>query len=976
MKKSILLIKIALLPTICMGQSLNEVFREEYYAHLPFWESPYQPFKGASPITKAEADKRIHLQFDYDKDNRIVAVHVKLGEHYKEFEGFFGNLYINAPLTKIVYDSNKEYHSFYDRFGNQTTVQGHVYTKVYEKDSHGRNIKLTFLNEAGETAVDMFGVQHYIWLHQTDGSIIEERFDAKGDIVALRGQFELQRTRMFFDEQGYFKILQNIDDTGNMVNTENGVAQYHYYYDKQGRFDRWEVYDASGNKAIGPSNTSGEQNIHDQYDLKNIVFFDTNGDPATHWSGAQIWHFEVDRFGNRIVLEFQDDNGKPMNANNNYAKRVWEWSSDGRFLLSESYFDENGQPINHKLSGVHKVIHSRNEKGVIVNSKRYDTNHNLVEQVKRNNQTKYYTNLAGIISPNLEYLGRGEISSEDAKILKHYKFTYENNKILKIQYFDKEQPNDNSYYGTHEVRYDYLDNKLIRSYYNTNGNKATAYRHYYLGDNIHHEVFEIDKKNNKTSLTLKDSLNNQIGSGLGSYVFKFEKIDERTFIQTQFKKDGSPNILTTYFPFYKAKISTEKRGFLYSITNVDDFGNIAMHKDAGYASIVFDFDNYGNELGWSFKDNSNNLSNRKDYLNMDYGFAKVVYNFNWENKKLGLHNGFEEAYFDKENKPVENDKGIHLIKYEYDKKGIFKGMKRFNLDGFDPEKDKDNSIALSISNYLANIGSTPIRFEVDKITTSSIEYGGSLSLEKQEIVFTRATDDFSSRNMMISEFKNGKFSNPKKIEIGGTTYNNASDVQLSTNDDYLYFKMPGLVPNDSTRKDSNIWRSKRNGNQWEPVELLPEAINSELNEYYPIVTNSGNLYFSRQLKDTSYDIYVSKFINGTYQKAERLPNHINTNLLESDAYVSPDESYMIFVRMYAEEGLGVSDLYISFNNSGVWSKPKNMRSINSNGVDGSPFVTSDGKYLLFTSTRDSKKPEVFDGHLDIYIVKFNIEDWR
>jgi hypothetical protein len=383
-----------------------------------------------------------------------------------------------------------------------------------------------------------------------------------------------------------------------------------------------------------------------------------------------------------VGVLFASLNDYEENANNDYAKRVCERSNDGRFLLSESYFDENGQPVNHKQTGVHKKSHSRNKQGVIVSSKRYDTKHNLVESVNTNYQVKYYTNLAGIISPNLEYLGRGEISAEEAKTLKHYQFTYQNNKILKIQYFDKEQPNDNSYYGTHEVRYVYRDNKLIRSYYNANGDKATTYRHYYLGDNIHHEVFEIDKNNNKTSLILKDSLNNQIESGLGSFVFTFEKIDERNFLQTQFKKNGSPNILTTYFPFYKAKISTIENGYLYSITNVDAEGNLTMNEKTGYAAIVFDFDDYGNELGWSFKDISNNLSSRKDYLNMDYGFAKVVYSFNWENKKLGLHSGFEEAYFDKENKPVENDKGIHLIKYIYDENGNYLGLKRFNLDGF------------------------------------------------------------------------------------------------------------------------------------------------------------------------------------------------------------------------------------------------------------------------------------------------------
>lgn len=293
---------------------------------------------------------------------------------------------------------------------------------------------------------------------------------------------------------------------------------------------------------------------------------------------------------------------------------------------------------------------------------------------------------------------------------------------------------------------------------------------------------------------------------------------------------------------------------------------------------------------------------------------------------------------------------------------------------FNPEKYKERS--LTLENYLAHVGKTPVRIDVGNITTPGIEYGGSLSLKTKEIVFTRAADDFSSRSMMTSQFTDGQFSIPQKLKIGDAFYSDASDVQLSNNGEYVYFKMRGQAPNDSLRKDGNIWRSKRQGNKWSKAEMLPAEVNSELSEYYPMPTNSGNVYFSRELKDTGYDIYVSKFVDGAYQEASRLPDHINTELLESDAYVAPDESFMIFVRMYAEGDLGVSDLYISFNENGTWTEPKNMRSVNSNGVDGSPFVTSNGKYLFFTSTRDSETPENFDGHLDIYAVKFNAEDWK
>ena len=301
-------------------------------------------------------------------------------------------------------------------------------------------------------------------------------------------------------------------------------------------------------------------------------------------------------------------------------------------------------------------------------------------------KTKFYTKLTGIISPNLEYLGRGKVSQEKAATLKHYRFTYnEEGNLLNIRYFDKNEPDNNSYYGTHEVRYAYLEDQLIRSYYDAEGKKATTYRHYYFGNDIHKEVFQLDKNQNKTSLILKDSSDNQTESGMGSYLFKFQKIDNKTFIQWQFKKDGTPNVLTRYFPFHTTKISVDQKGFLQSIVNVDNNGDPILNINAGYAAVTFDFDEYGNELGWSFHDVQNNLANRNNYLDMDYDFAKVVYDFNWKNKNLGLYNGFKESYFDANNQPTENNKGIHSIHYEYDKNGMFIKMVNYNLDGKEVE---------------------------------------------------------------------------------------------------------------------------------------------------------------------------------------------------------------------------------------------------------------------------------------------------
>lgn len=374
------LVFVALVSNLGHAQQIKDVHRSEYYALLPFWESPYQPVKGAYPITEEEALGRINLKVDYNANNQIIATHVRIGEEYKEFEGRFGNLNINAPLTKIAYVQNKEVHSFFDRFGNQISIMGNVYNKTYEKDALGRNIALVFVDAKGEPTSDWFGVMRYQWIHQPDGSLVEERLDSTGKMVPLRGDFHFLRTRMTFNEQGYFGTLENIDSNGNLVSTDNGAAVFKYYYDIHGRFDRWEVFDEHWNPAIGPSHTAGEQNSWNKYDLEDIVFFDKHKNPATHWSGAERWHFETDAFGNKTMLEFQDGEGNPKNANSGYAKYVTEWTEDGRHLISETYLDKEGANTIHKVSGVHRVEYVRNSLGLIMEKQYLGTDKKLVNR--------------------------------------------------------------------------------------------------------------------------------------------------------------------------------------------------------------------------------------------------------------------------------------------------------------------------------------------------------------------------------------------------------------------------------------------------------------------------------------------------------------------------------------------------------------------------------------------------------------------
>lgn len=158
-----------------------------------------------------------------------------------------------------------------------------------------------------------------------------------------------------------------------------------------------------------------------------------------------------------------------------------------------------------------------------------------------------------------------------------------------------------------------------------------------------------------------------------------------------------------------------------------------------------------------------------------------------------------------------------------------------------------------------------------------------------------------------------------------------------------------------TIKDHDIWYSYKMRNKWSIPINAGKKINSNKNEYYVSFSSNGTMYFAPNKnagvnREHDFDIYYSSKINGKYSEPVRLSNSINTKRYEADVFISPDESYMIFCSA-RKEGLGRGDLYISFKDyNGEWGESQNMgKIVNSKNHELCPFVTSDGKYLFYTS---------------------------
>jgi len=244
----------------------------------------------------------------------------------------------------------------------------------------------------------------------------------------------------------------------------------------------------------------------------------------------------------------------------------------------------------------------------------------------------------------------------------------------------------------------------------------------------------------------------------------------------------------------------------------------------------------------------------------------------------------------------------------------------------------------------------------------------AISPNGNEIMFT-AQSIMGNISTIITVRKDGNtWGSPKITSFSGQYF----DLEPFFSHDGLKLYFVSTRPLDTTTtetKDFDIWyvERKTENSSWSEAINLGSPINSEHGEFYPSIAENGNLYFTRdnpELKRKD-DIYVSELRDGNYTQPKVLPDTINTEGYEYNAFISPDESYLIYGCYGRKDGFGSGDLYISYNSDNGWTEAKNLsETINSNKWDYCPFIDTKTNTLYFTSKRDNSKTE-FETSLSI-----------
>jgi hypothetical protein len=264
----------------------------------------------------------------------------------------------------------------------------------------------------------------------------------------------------------------------------------------------------------------------------------------------------------------------------------------------------------------------------------------------------------------------------------------------------------------------------------------------------------------------------------------------------------------------------------------------------------------------------------------------------------------------------------------------------------------------TLQNAARHRSSTPGRLRLlgeGVISTAADEFGGQPDAGGRTLFFNRSVPRSQLYTIFLSRAAGGRWTAPEVAPFSGTWRD--FDPVLSPDGRELFFVSDRPLGGEPGR-DYNLWVLTRTASGWSAPRPLAAPINGAGSAHFASATRDGTLYFTSTRPGNlgGADVWRARRLDGgRYAEPENLGPPINgrdwTNL---EAFVAPDESFLLVSAFGHDDSLGDSDLYVSYRRGGVWRPLQNLGpTINSPARDYSPRVVpgNRGPVLIFASER-------------------------
>jgi hypothetical protein len=254
-------------------------------------------------------------------------------------------------------------------------------------------------------------------------------------------------------------------------------------------------------------------------------------------------------------------------------------------------------------------------------------------------------------------------------------------------------------------------------------------------------------------------------------------------------------------------------------------------------------------------------------------------------------------------------------------------------------------------------GLTPKVFAPGLVSTGGFERDIAIMPDGREICFGVAGPSYLYTSVVCSRLSDGRWTEPEVVPgLDDPRYLHLEPALAPDGNTLFYLSTRPADAPGAPGGNQDIWYLSRTPAGWSEPRNIGPPVNSPQPEYFPSVTREGTVYFTREAEPGSRTstIWRARRTGDRYQAAEKLPDQVNSGRSQYNAFVAPDESYVIVPVDGRSDSVGGCDYYVTFRRpDDQWSEPINLGpAVNTTGSqEFSPYVSPDGKYFFFMAAR-------------------------
>lgn len=193
----------------------------------------------------------------------------------------------------------------------------------------------------------------------------------------------------------------------------------------------------------------------------------------------------------------------------------------------------------------------------------------------------------------------------------------------------------------------------------------------------------------------------------------------------------------------------------------------------------------------------------------------------------------------------------------------------------------------------------------------------------------------------------------------------------SLDGEVLYVVRRSPASEAATDADEDVWLAPRSEIGWLPARRAPTPINNERNNFVVAARGDtlilGNVYRD----DGGMEQGLSRSVLGTtgWSMPERVPMGTIERSARWTSYSISADGAVLLSHAELSGGTGGSDLYVRFREADGWGAPVELRALNTEGDEITPYLSEDGETLFFSSDGRGGRGQ------DVYLARRIDQGW-